>query len=87
MLQYLHPDMMFHIDKLIKAINGVIDIMPDKNVLITGKYRVPSIGRQIQNRKRPTHTFSPSMVRRTHPCRRVPKPKPIPRNAKSPTYS
>jgi hypothetical protein len=26
-LQYLHPDMMFHINELIKAINSVIDIM------------------------------------------------------------
>jgi hypothetical protein len=27
-LQYLHPDMMFHIDEFIKSINGIIDIMP-----------------------------------------------------------
>ena len=39
-LQYIHPDMMFHIDEFIKSINRVIDIMPDKSVLNTGKYRV-----------------------------------------------
>jgi hypothetical protein len=39
-LQYLHPDMMFHIEELIKTINGVIDVMPDKRVLINGKYRI-----------------------------------------------
>ena len=39
-LQYLHPDTMFHIEELIKATNGVIDIMPDKHVLMNGKYRI-----------------------------------------------
>jgi hypothetical protein len=32
--------MMFHIDEFIKAIDGVIDIMPDRNVVKNGKYRV-----------------------------------------------
>jgi hypothetical protein len=39
-LQYMHPDMMFHVDEFIKAIDGVIDIMPDKTAVTTGKYRV-----------------------------------------------
>jgi hypothetical protein len=81
-LQYLHPDMMFHIDELIKAINGVIDIMPDKNVLITGKYRVQVSEDKFKTARDLLIRFLPAWCEEHIPVDAYPNPNPFPETPK-----
>jgi CHASE3 domain sensor protein len=55
---------MFHIDELIKAINGVIDIMPDKHVLHNGKYRILVTQDKFKSARDEGTTPASRMVRR-----------------------
>jgi hypothetical protein len=77
-LQYLHPDMMFHIDEFIKSINGVIDIMPDKSVLTTGKYRVQVTQSTYKTARESLIHYLPGWCEEYIPIDAYPHPNPFP---------
>jgi len=77
-LQYLHPDMMFHIDEFIKAIYGVLDIMPDKHVTIIGKYRVQVNQEKFKNSRDTLIQYLPGWCNEYIPVDAYPHPNPFP---------
>jgi hypothetical protein len=77
-LQYLHPDMMFHIDEFIKAIDGVIDIMPDRHVIKNGKYRVQVSQEKFKKSREALIQYLPGWCNEYIPDDAYPYPNPFP---------
>ena len=77
-LQYIHPDMMFHIDEFIKAIDGVLDIMPDRNAVTNGKYRVQVVQEKFKTARAALINYLPGWSREYIPEDAYPKPNPFP---------
>jgi hypothetical protein len=74
--------MMFHIDEHIKAIDGVLDIMPDKNVLTTGKYRVQVSQDKFKTARALLIRFLPGWCEEHIPVDAYPYPNPFPDDPK-----
>jgi hypothetical protein len=81
-LQYLHPDMMFHIDEFIKAIDGVLDIMPDRNAVKTGKHRVQVSQEKFKTARAALLNYLPGWCREYIPEDAYPHPNPFPESPK-----
>jgi hypothetical protein len=77
-MQYLHPDMMFHIDEFIKAIDGVIDIMPDRHAIKTGKYRVQVSQEKFKKSRDTLIQYLPGWCNEYIPDDAYPYPNPFP---------
>jgi hypothetical protein len=70
--------MMFHIDEYIKSIDGVIDIMPDKTVLKTGKYRVQVSQEKFKTARDSLLNYLPGWCKEYIPVDAYPHPNPYP---------
>ena len=81
-LQYIHPDMMFHIDEFIKSIDGVIEIMPDKNVINSGKYRVQVSQDKFKTARESLINYLPKWCEEYIPIDAYPNPNPYPDSPK-----
>lgn len=81
-LQYMHPDMMFHIDEIIKSINGVINIMPDKHVLSNGKHRILVSKEKFNSAQEEVQRYLPGWCDTYIPPDAYPKPNPFPERPK-----
>ena len=77
-LQYIHPDMMFHIDEFIKAIDGVVDIMPDRNAVHNGKYRVQVNQEKFKKARAALQEYLPGWCQEYIPDYAYPYPNPFP---------
>jgi hypothetical protein len=77
-LHYIHPDMMFHIDEFIKSIDGVIDIMPDKTAIISGKYRVQVSQDKFKTARASLINYLPTWCEEYIPIDAYPNPNPFP---------
>lgn len=81
-LQYMHPDMMFHIDEIIKSINGVINIMPNKHVLSNGKHRILVSKEKFNSAQEEVQRYLPGWCDTYIPPDAYPKPNPFPERPK-----